>query len=198
MKKFKNVALVSVFLWIVLLVFPSYSVAQEKWRIAFRPGIDFSTGELSDTQHGIGYGLEATISYKFQKHLSVFAGWSFNSFPAKESFAGDNGEFDESGYSFGFRFVYPIANTKFNYLIGAGGTYKHIELKNFERNVVANSGYGFGWQAEAGFSYEIVKRFAIMPTIRYSSLSRDIVIGSNKTPINLNYVSVGAGIALSF
>ena len=198
MKKFKNVAIVSVFLWIILLFSSNHSVAQEKWRIAFRPGIDFSTGELSDSQHGIGYGLEATVSYKFRKHLSVFAGWSFNSFPAKQSFAGNNGEFDESGYNFGIRFAYPIANSKFNYVVSAGATYKHIELENYERNVIAKSGYGFGWIAEAGFSYEIIKRFDIMPTLRYSSLSKDIVTGSNKAQINLNYVSVGAGMSLSF
>ncbi|SFA92682.1 Outer membrane protein beta-barrel domain-containing protein [Flavobacterium swingsii] len=198
MKKFKNPTIVSVFLCILLLCCSNYAVAQEKWKIAFRPGIDFSNKNFSDTQHGIGYGLEATISYRFQKYLSAFAGWSFNSFPAKESFAGNNGEFDESGYNFGFQFTYPIASSKFNYVIGAGGTYNHIEIEDYKRNVIANSDYGFGWQVEAGFSYTIVNRFDIMPTIRYRSLSRDIMIGSDKMPINLNYISVGAGMIWSF
>jgi hypothetical protein len=198
MIKFKNVVVVSVFFWIILLVFPNHIVAQDNWKIAFRPGINFSTGKLSDTQHGIGYGLETTISYKFQKYLSVFAGWGFNSFPAKQSLAGNNGEFDESGYSLGFQFIYPIGDSKFKYIIGTGMIYNHIEVENYRRNVIANSGYGFGWQLEAGFSYAVIKRFDFMPTIRYRSLSRDVVIEGDKMPVNLNYFSVGAGMIFSF
>lgn len=199
MKKFKSITLVSVSFWILLLFLPNYTFAQEKWAIAFRPGIDFGTEDFSDTRHGIGYGLEATISYKFQKHWSVFAGWSFNSFPASESVAGENGEFDESGFNFGFRFVRPITPvSKFSYVLGAGVTYNHIEVENNDRRNIANSGYGFGWQVEAGFSYTIVKRFDIMPTVRYRSLSRDIAIGGDKIPIDLNYVSIGAALVLSF
>lgn len=199
MKKLKNGTSISIFLWILLQFCPNYAVAQDKWKIAFRPGIDFSTGELSDTQHGIGYGLEATMSYRFQEHLSAFAGWSFNSFPARQSLAGSNGEFDESGYNFGFQFIYPITEvSKFSYVVGIGGIYNHIEIENYERETIANSGYGFGWQVETGFSYEIINKFCIMPTVRYRSLSREVIIENNKIPINLKYVSIGAAMILSF
>lgn len=194
----KSNVIVPVFFWIFLLLSSDGAVAQNKWKASFRPGIDFSTENLGDAHLSIGYGFETTISYRFHPHISVFAGWSFNSFSARQSFAGTNGEFDESGYSFGFRFIYPTGVSRFNYVIGAGGTYHHIEVENYKRQTIANSGYGFGWQLEAGFSYTIIKNLEIMPTIRYRSLSREIPMENTVLPVHLNYISVGAGMILSF
>lgn len=199
MKKLKIQVIVSAFFWSFLLFYSNYTDAQNRWKVSFRPGIGFSTGKIRDTRLDIGYGLEGTVSYKFQQHLSVFAGWSFNSFSAKQSVTGINGEFDESGYNFGFQFIHPIAEaSKFSYVVGIGGTYNHIEAENYKRETMANSGYGLGWQMEAGFSYAILKKLDVMPTVRYRSLSRDIMIENTITPIHLNYVSFGAAMILSF
>lgn len=199
MKKLKIRVIVSVSFWIFLLFYPNCTDAQNRWKVSFRPGIDFSAGKIGESHLDIGYGLEGTISYRFQQHLSAFAGWSFNSFSAKQSVTGINGEFDESGYNFGFQFMYPIADaSKFSYVVGIGGMYNHIEAENYKRETMANSGYGLGWQMEAGLSYVILKQLDVMPTVRYHSFSREITIENTVTPIHLNYVSFGAAMILSF
>ncbi|HPF32752.1 MAG TPA: hypothetical protein PK907_07020 [Candidatus Sabulitectum sp.] len=41
-------------------------------------------------------------------------------------------------------------------------------------------------------------RWSITPGVRFRSLSRDIEIGTATTPVDLNYVSVEAGVSYLF
>jgi hypothetical protein len=185
-------------LGITVLFISNVAVAQNKWSITFRPGVNFPTKDLGDADLKTGFGLEGTVAYRFMPHLGVYAGWSWNKFSAEQSFAGTDTDFEETGYSYGLQFIHPIGSSKVNYLLRGGGLYNHIETENKEGDIIADSGHGFGWDIETGVSIPLGERWQFAPGIRYRALSRDIEIGTTKTPVDLNYISVGVGLSWAF
>lgn len=177
---------------------PNISRAQKKWGIEFRPGVDFATKKLGDANLKTGFGFEGTVRYYVVPSLSLYAGWSWNKFTANESFAGKNNDFEETGYTFGLRFTGPIENRNLNFLFEAGGIYNHIEIENINGDIIADSKHGLGWQAGIGVVVPLSESFQLTPTLRYRTLSRDIMLGNVKTPVDLNYLSPGVGLALRF
>lgn len=131
-------------------------------------------------------------------HLAAYTGWGWNRFTSSQSFAGSNMDFEETGYTLGLQFIHPVASSKINFVIAAGGIYNHIETENTNGDIISDSGHGWGWQMEAGVSAPLSKRLNLMPTVRYRSLSRDIKVESSSTAVDLNYVSVGAGLSWTF
>ncbi len=55
-------------------------VAQEKWSVEFRPGLNFPTVDMGNVDLKVGFGFELTGAYKLMPHLAVYAGWSLNQF----------------------------------------------------------------------------------------------------------------------
>ncbi|HOZ85742.1 MAG TPA: outer membrane beta-barrel protein [Niabella sp.] len=195
MKKAKMTALVVT----VIFILSGYIAnAQMKWSFEFRPGVNFATKNLGDANLKTGFGFEGTLAYKFMPHLGLYAGWSWNKFAAENSFMGSNMDFEETGYCFGLQFIHPIEKTKINYLLRGGAVYNHIETENSEGKIINDTGHGWGWQIGGGIAIPFGKRLMLTPEIRYRSLSRDIKVGDVKTPVDLNYVSAGAGLSFSF
>lgn len=169
-----------------------------RWSLEFRPGVDYATTDISNADLGIGFGFEGTIAYRFMPHLAAYAGWSWNHFAVDRSFAGSDASFEETGYTFGLQFIHPIGETTLSYLIRLGGTYNHIEIENSNGDIIIDSGHGLGWQAEAGLVIPLSEKFSLLPSVRYRSLSREIEIENINTSVDLNYLSVGAGLSWSF
>jgi opacity protein-like surface antigen len=196
MKKSKSIAAIIV---CVILTITTQSVyAQKKWSFEIKPGVNFATQKLGNASLKTGFGFEGVFAYKFMPHLAAYAGWSWNKFSAGKSFAGDNADFEETGYCFGLQFIHPIPNSNISYMIKGGGTFNHIETENSAGKIIDDTGHGFGWQAGAGISVPVGKRWLLVPEVRYRSLSRDINIQEIITPVNLNYISAGIGISYSF
>lgn len=183
---------------VLLLATVNGANAQQNWRVEIRPGVSFATKKLGDADLKTGYGAEGNLAYRFMPHLSVFAGWSWNRFSAGRSFAGTDMKFDETGYSYGLQFIHPIAQSSISYMLKGGGTYNHIETKNSNGDVVNDTGHGTGWQAGGGLAIPFAKRWMLIPEVRYRSLSRTVNSNEASTPVDLNYVSGGVGIAYSF
>jgi hypothetical protein len=183
----------------ILIVFVQQKlIAQEKWSVEFRPGIDVATKKIADADIGTGFGFEGTIAYRFMPHLAAYTGWSWNNFSAEKYFAGEDGSFEETGYTFGLQFIHPIGKSKINYLLRIGGTYNHLEIENNDGDIIIDSGHGLGWQTEAGIVIPISDKLSLSPSIRYRSLSRDIEIANANKSIQLNYLSAGIGLSWSF
>ena len=181
---------------IIFLLF-NQTIAQDKWSLEFRPGINYATQNIADADLGLGFGAELTIAYSFMPHLAAYAGWSYNNFAVDQSFAGTDASFEETGYTFGLQFIHPIEETGLSYLVRAGGIYNHIEVENTEGNIISDSKHGLGWQAEAGLVIQLSDKFSLLPSVRYHLLNRDIEINNVSTSVDLNYVSVGVGLSLS-
>jgi opacity protein-like surface antigen len=174
--------------------------AQDNWSVELRPGINFATGDLADAELKTGFGAELAVSYNFMEHLGAYVGWGWNKFTSDSpSFAGSGDtDFEETGYTFGLQFIHPINNSSTSYLIRAGGIYNHIEAENSMGDITADSGHGLGWEIGAGIQAELGSNWNLRPQLGYRALSRDIEIGSATTDVDLNYFSIGVGIAKVF
>lgn len=183
---------------VILMSLSLTAEAQDRWSLEFRPGANFATTGLGDADLKTGFGAEATVAYRFLPSLGVYAGWSWNRFNADQSFAGNETDFEETGYTYGLQFIHPIHDSKISYLIRAGGLWNHIEVEGTNGERIADSGHGFGWQGEVGLALPLGDRWRIQPGIRYRSLARNLTVGSVANDVNLNYVSVGLGIVHTF
>jgi len=171
---------------------------QDRISVEFRPGASFATKDLGDADIGAGGGFEATFAFQFMPHLSVYAGWGWNAFKTDNSFAGNNTNFKETGYTYGLQFIHPLPTTKLSYMIRAGAVSNHIEVENSNGDVVADSGVGLGWQAECGLAIPVGENWRLIPGIRYRYLSRDIHYGATAMPLDLRYFSLGMGVNWTF
>ena len=178
----------------LLLLFAYISLAQNKWSAEFRPGVNFPSEDFGDSNIKTGFGFEFTFSYCFVEHISVYAGWGYNTFQIEES----NFDLDETGYTFGFQFIHPIgACESLSYLFEAGAIYNHLELEDVG-DLVDDSGHGLGWQIATGINYALGNDWNLRPTIRYRALSRDLIVEGITLDTDLNYLSFGLGIAKTF
>jgi opacity protein-like surface antigen len=192
MKKF------SFFLVAIILLLSISTKAQEKWSVEFRPGLNFPTGDVGNTDTKIGFGFELTGAYKIMPHFAAYAGWGLNEFKGDDNFLTEEIKLRETGYTFGFQIIKPIGTSAFSYLARAGAVYNHIEMENNRGSFAADTGHGFGWQVAAGVDYEFAPNLALRPMLRYRSLSRDITIENVSTELKLNYISFGIGLAWDF
>ena len=186
---------------LLLLSFASITYAQSKWSAELRPNVNFATKDLGVAELKTGVGFEAAIGYRFMPHLGAYAGWGWNQFksdtPATFPGSGDT-EYELTGYTFGLQFIHPIAETSTSYLVRIGGVYSHIEVENSGGDVIADSGHGLGWEFGAGLNFDLGDQWSLRPQVGYRSLSRDLEVGTETTGVDLNYVSVGAGIVFRF
>lgn len=194
---FHGKAMATMVLAVAMVCTSQVVFAQDRWSFEFRPGVDFATKKLGDTDLKTGFGLEGTFAYKFMPHLAVYAGWSWNKFGSNQHVNGNTLDFEETGYTYGLQFIHPIGDSKINLLARAGGLANHIEVEN-GNDIIADSGHGFGWQIEGGLTIPLSEKWMLMPSVRYRSLNRDLTIENSTTNVDLNYLSLGLGVAVKF
>ncbi|HEY1023465.1 MAG TPA: outer membrane beta-barrel protein [Flavisolibacter sp.] len=184
------------YLTTVFSVFGQSIVAQDKWNVALRAGVNFPVKDLGATALKTGFGFDGSVGYKVMPHLFVNAGWGWNRFAAENN---SDIDYEETGYSLGLQFVHPIAQSNLRYILGANVIYNHIEVENSDGDIIADTGHGFGWQAEAGLGIPFGKRTRLIPSIRYRALARELKIGNaTGAEVDLNYVSIGLGFSWNF
>ncbi len=193
-----KLALTAVLTILTLLVSAPEASAGGSWSADLQGGLAFTTKDFGDAELGTGLGMEATVSYSLQTHLWAYGGWGFRHFNTEESFAGADIDVEETGYLVGLRYEHPMCSSPTAFYIRAGATINHIELENDEGDMVSDSEHGLGWEAGAGVSIPMGTSWKLTPGVRYRSLSRDIEIGTETTSVDLNYVSVEAGVSYLF
>jgi hypothetical protein len=185
---------------IIMATLSMSGMAQEKNRrfgFELRPGASLATAKLGDTNLKPGFGAEGVLHLNVWNGTSIYAGWGWNKFASDESFAGGNIDFEETGYVMGLRYTYKLPESPLGIFVRAGAIYNHIEAED-GGDVIADSGHGWGWQAEAGVDISLGKGWMLRPGLKYQSLNRDLTVSNVSTNVDLNYLSLGVGIARSF
>jgi len=189
------------FTLISLAIFVKFSIAQESEK---RFGVEVSTGASVATQKlggstlNPGVGFERILHYRFMPHTGVYGGWGWNKFGADESFAGNDVNFEETGYVFGLQFKHPMGESATSYYFRAGGLYNHIEIENEDGDVTHDSGHGLGWQLAGGFDFKLGKNWSLTPGVKFNSISRDVENNSTNVPLDLKYLQFRVGILKTF
>jgi hypothetical protein len=194
---FKSKVLLTTVMFILTMSLSQIVSAQHRLSLEFRPAVDFATKKLGDANLKPGFGAEGILAYHFTPAIAVYAGWSWNKFGSNQKNNGTNLDFDETGYSYGLQFLVPIAESKIDFFARGGGLYNHIEVEE-GNDIINDSGHGFGWQVEGGVAIPVGDRLKLLPTIRYRSLSRNVTIERIEKPVDLNYLSTGLGIQITF
>ena len=171
---------------------------QDRWAFELSTGASYATTELGDATLKAGPAIEGTFYYRFLEHTSIYVGWGWKKFGSNQSFAGNNMDFEETGYTYGLQFKHPLSGTKLNYVVRAGGIYNHVEIENNAGDIVSDTGHGLGWQAAGGFEIPLGRSWTLIPTLKYSSLSRDFESGTDTFSSDLNYLSTQIGFSKTF
>lgn len=184
---------------VTTLVLSIPAQAQSRFQFELRPGVALPTRDLADASLQTGLGFEGTIGYRFMPHLGVYAGWDWHHFNAKQSFAGADIDFEETGYAFGLRFQHPLGGEAgaVALQLRGGGTLNHIEAEDNNGDLVADTGHGLGWEAGAGLAIRL-GGWEVVPSARYRALKRDFEIGAVTTSGTLSYVVIEVGFARRF
>lgn len=169
---------------------------QDRFSIQFRPGVSFATTDFGDADLNAGFGFELSGSYRFMPHVFAYAGRGWNKFPSKNSFAGADNDFEETGYILGLQFIHPFnQKSPLDYFLKTGAIYNHIEVGNSEGEIFADAGHGLGFQVETGIAFRLPGSCLIMPGIKFQTLSRELEIEGITYSVDLNYLSVGATVS---
>lgn len=183
----------------VVLFFNSQAQNDEKrFGIELNGGASFATTELAGSELGTGAGYEAIFQYRFMPFTSVYAGWGWNHFNAKESFAGNDMDFEETGYVLGLQFKNQIGTSPFSYFVRAGGLFNHIETENNEGDIVNDTGHGLGWQLAGGIEFDLGKNWSIAPGVKFNSLSRDTDFEDENYQLDYQYISTRVSVIKRF
>jgi predicted porin len=185
---------------IIMATITVSGMAQEKNRrfgLELRPGISIATVKLGDAELKPGMGFEGTLQYNVWNGASLYAGWGWNKLASDESFAGNNIDFEETGYVMGLRYAYRLPESPLGLFARAGAIYNHIEVED-GGDVIADSDHGWGWQAEVGVDISLGKDWSLRPGLKYQTLNRDLTVGNTTRNVDLNYLSPGIGISKFF
>ena len=194
---FKSKLLITTVVFIFTMSLSQIVSAQHRLSLEFRPAVDFATKKLGDATLKTGVGAEGLLAYYFNPAIAVYGGWSWNKFGSNQRINGTNLDFDETGYSYGLQFLLPLGQSKIQFLARGGGLYNHIEVEK-GNDIINDSGHGFGWQVEGGVAIPLGSSLKLLPSLRYRSLSRNITIQSAEKSVDLDYLSVGLGIQVTF
>ena len=182
---------------IFLSMMGAVGFGQERFSAEFRPDIGFPLEKIGGAKINTGYGFEFTVAYDVVQHVGIYAGWGWKKFDTDNAFSINRVDIEETGYTAGIQYLHQN-ETLLSYLIRGGLVYSHLEFENNEGELIADSGHGIGWQAEAGVSLEIGNKWDLRPTIRYRNLPGDIEVFNGQMKVDLQYISLGVGLAKRF
>ncbi len=174
--------------------------AQRPLGFELRGGIASPSGELDDSQLQRGIGFEGSVSYRLQPRLSAYFGWDWWRFAADEAFAGAGVDLEETGFAFGLRYDRPLPGRRDSgpgVWLRAGGTADHFELEDADGRIIADSGYGPGWEVGAGLSLPWAG-WRLTPGVRVRYLSRDVEVNDRRFNLGLRTYAFEFGVAHAF
>lgn len=193
----------STFLTTLLTVILTVSAVQSqdtngRFGFELNAGISHATTDIGDADLGTGVGFEGVFHYRILKHTGVYLGWGWKHFPSESSFAGEDIEFEETGYIYGIQFKHPFGNSGLSYILRAGGTWNHLELENNDGNITYDTGHGAGWQISGGLNIPLWRNWSLTPTVKYSSLNRSFETDTDSFSADLNYAALHVGFFKNF
>ncbi|MGM0588076.1 MAG: outer membrane beta-barrel protein [Bacteroidota bacterium] len=194
----KHLLLLLTIMGMMLMLGAPSALGQDRIGLEIRTGVDFATQKLGDTDLDTGFGFDGIVSYRVVPYTSIFGGWGWHRFTSDDSFAGENMDFEETGYTFGLEYMRPLGNSSLDFYVRGGGIYNHIEVESSDGDITADSDHGLGWQAEAGVAFDLGNQWILKPGVRYRSLSRDIEVGNITTDVDLTVINISIGISKTF
>lgn len=186
----------------LLVITMSLSIAvyaqDSRFSFELNTGASYATSSPGNADLNIGAGFETIFHYRMMPHVELLGGWGWNKFSANRSFAGNNMDFEETGYIIGLQFKHPLPITNLQYYIRANALYNHIELEDADGDIIEDTGHGFGWQLAGGLAIPISNRWTLTPGVKFNALSRDLETDTYDLELDQNYISMRLGFVYNF
>jgi hypothetical protein len=176
---------------------PALAQSQSRWSLEATGDAAIPTRTLAGADLKTGGGFGANARYRFMPHLAAYAGWEWHLQQTEQLLAGETLDLNDNGYTLGLRFEHPLVARTAGWL-RAGGLANHIEIENADGVIIQDTGHGLGWEVGGGLTFPIAPRFALMPGVRYRTLSSDVEFGGSTKSSTLSYVTMGIGLAYTF
>ena len=189
------------FLFVLFAIVSITGKAQENPRrfgFEISGGPSMATREILSGKLQNGFGVEGIIHYRLMSFTGVYGGWGWNRFSSNGSFAGNNSDFEETGYVIGLQFKHPIPGFSSSYYLRAGALYNHIEIENEDGMIIYDSGHGFGWQLAGGVDIRLGSNLSFTPGVKYNALNCEVDNEGVTIPIKYHYLSLRAGLSWKF
>lgn len=161
-------------------------------------GPSMATRQLETSNLKPGFGFEGIIHYRLFSHTGVYAGWGWNWMSSENAIAGNNADFEETGYVLGLQFKHPIDGFRSSYYLRAGALYNHIEVENDNGDIIGDTGHKPGFQLATGIDIPLGPKWSLTPGIKYNAISGKTDISGESFSIDYHYLSVRIGILAKF
>jgi hypothetical protein len=194
----KTKAILGIILTTILTLTGSAQESPKRFGFEFSTGASMATQKLAGSTLNPGFGFEAIILYSFMPRLAVYGGWGWNRFGADESFAGNDANFEETGYVLGLQLKQPIADSRLSWYLRAGGLYGHIETENSSGDVIHDTGHGLGWQLAGGIDVALGNNWSLTPGVKFNALTRNSDFEETPKSFKHDYASVRIGLLKKF
>jgi hypothetical protein len=171
---------------------------EKRFGFELNTGVSVATQNPGETSLNTGFGFEGIVHYRFMPHLGAYVGWGWNRFGADESFAGNEVDFEETGYVLGIQFRHPFGNSPIHYFVRAGGLYNHIEIENSNGEIIHDTGHGLGWQLAGGIDLPLGTNWSFTPGLKFNLLNQDADVEGVRTELNMPYISLRIGLVKRF
>lgn len=182
---------------IILTVTALTATAQNQVSWEIRGGADIATADIGDAELSTGYGVDGMLAYWFMPYISINAGWGWHQFSSEGTFAGSNRDFQETGYTFGLEFTYPLGDSEHGFYLRGAGIYNKITAESNSGDIVESEREP-GWQAGTGLAFHLGSDWVLKPGVRYRSLSGDFETDDATADFDLTYLNFSIGLTKAF
>lgn len=126
----------------------------------------------------------------------MYGGWGWALFPQNKT-NGDALSVQRMGSSFGLKITQPLNKYNLEGYIKGGAVRQHVSVEKSTRER-SKSGKEWGWQIESGLSLPLDYGIALQPGLKYSTLIGNIEENGSKNTFNLNDLSAGIVLSITF
>lgn len=154
------------------------SVPTSPFSVEVRAGAAVPTGDLSDINK-TGYTVGANVSFAVSPMLSVYGGYTMNSFGFKDEFVDDgSGDSDASarlgvsGPEAGLKINIPTAGTIVPFVKGAALYHRYsLSVSSSDGSATVNDDqWRWGFEAGAGVAIPLGPRLSVTPAVSYTKV----------------------------
>jgi len=161
-----------------------------------RIGQAFTTDNFGATDLGNGLGAEIHGNWYVTPNFALFTGLAGVIFDANDDFTGRDNAITDLGYIAGIKVGGRFGRSRIGWRVHGAANYG--EMKLYEEDTdhsIGETGHEMGWEVGYAVTITLPNQWVLTPGMTYRSRSADLRVNGVSESVDLNYVTVGVGIA---
>lgn len=167
--------------------------------IEMRFGQTITTDNFGSSDLGNGATFEFHGVYQLSRNFGLYTGVTGAIFDANNDFTSRDNLIADLGYVAGVRLNGGFGQSRVGWRLHGGANYGEIKLyeEDTDSNIGA-SGHKLGWEAGAAITIDLPNEWVLSPGVTYRSRSANLRTNGIDREVDLNYVTVGVGLGVTF